>query len=166
MSESSTRSSLYNGQSSFDVALRVKLSSKFRSFCKVVPLKCHCWINSVAITCGYAPIQLHDGDMGLRMRIAGLAISSGLSLPLFDCELGTNLSIIDGKKGEVLCSLVLSNPPKHSKLSPLIIIGTQNGRIIIRDLQTCDTLYENISKFRHPGPIHIGIHYLLLSYLL
>ena len=90
------------------------------------------------------------------MRVSGVALSSGQSVSIFDCELGTNLSTIEGKRGEIPTSLCLSDPPRGSKLSPLIICGTQQGRLIIRDLQSRDVLFEAITKHKHPGPIRLG----------
>jgi hypothetical protein len=53
----------------------------------------------------------------------------------------------------VISCMCLSNPSYAFKMGPLIILGTQNGRLIIRDLQTRDLLYEGISRKRYPGPI-------------
>jgi WD40 repeat protein len=98
------------------------------------------------------------------MRSIGIVISSGRSIYIFDAEVGKSLVCIDDTvnppSAQTSCSLCVSNPPPDSMMGPLIVMGTHDGRVIVRDLLSSGVLFDEISKVKlFSAPVRaVAIH--------
>ena len=143
------------GRNAYDQALRLKINDKFRLPCRIVCPNTKSWIYSVAAASDYSPVELlKDGsELELRMRIIGVSAGSGKKLNIFDCEVGHELHHIETKnhKNCVINTVSISKP--LGKYSPLLAIGTNEGRVYIYDLMSGIQLYEKISLKNHGSSI-------------
>ena len=144
-----------HGRSSFDVAQRVKLAKSYRRGIRQVKTNLRSFINAVEITKYFCPIEkVTVKEQELRMRMVGICGGSGHSLALIDIEQGTILRVIDDSYTYSICNCMsLSAPLRKQKLAPLICSGHQDGRIVLRDLQTGFILLHEISNIVHHGPV-------------
>lgn len=72
---------------------------------------------------------------------------------MFDNELGDVLYLIGGYTCKIT-ALSLSIPPKIKRLVPILVTGDHDGYIKAYNLQSGDTLLNNISNYQHNGPIN------------
>ena len=166
-----SRASLYEGNFAFENAFKYNISSKFRSFRKVIPIESRCWLSCVAVVSDYTAIHLvgPTGINELRMRMAGAVVGSGGGISLFDIEVGHLLKVvIDEEANRPKTCICFSNPPTDLKVGPLMAIGTtwqankkvtrkkgginkhtsegirevEQGRLILKDVLTTDTICD------------------------
>ena len=171
LSVAESRASLYENNLAFENAFKYNISSKFRSFRKVIPIESRCWLSCVAVVADYAAIHLigSTGINELRLRMAGAVVGSGGGISLFDIEVGTLLKLItDEEANRPKTCICFSNPPADLRVGPLMAIGTtwqankivtrkkggihrhnsegireiEQGRLILKDLLTTETICD------------------------
>ena len=151
-----TRESLDSqGRNSFDVAQRVRLPNSYRQGVRQLKTSLRSFIHAVELTKAYCPIQITSMyKQELRMRMVAICGGSGHSLALVDAEMGEVIRVIDDSFSYNICNCMsISTPLRKQKLAPLLCTGHQDGRLVLRDLQTGKVLLREISEIEHGGPI-------------
>ena len=151
-----TRESLDSkGRNSFDVAQRVRLPYLYRRGVRQLKTSLRSFINAVEISKAYCPVQITSKlEQELRMRVVAICGGSGHSLVLLDAEMGETIRVIDDSLTRSICNCMsISAPLRKQKLTPLLCTGHQDGRIVLRDLQTGTVLLQEICNIEHGGPI-------------
>lgn len=157
---SNPRSLTIQGENAFERALYIPISNHIRLAKRIISSPFSSFISSIVCTSSYTPIEMtwktsNKQNYELRMRMIGIASSSGNNVLLFDCENGNIIRCLECGKGSyaIVTSLSLSKPSISLKLTPLVAVGLANGCVHIYELINGLHVYEELSKQSHEGSI-------------